>query len=106
VTAKIVGEAAAQGDALAIEMIRQAGRMVGLGIVSLMHLFNPQVVVIGGGVSKTGELLFAPMREAVRQYTLDPAYCEHVPIVPAALGDNVALVGAAALVTTRGGSYL
>jgi hypothetical protein len=44
------------------------------------------------------------MREAVRQYALDPAYWEHVPIVPAALGDNVALVGAAALVSTRGGS--
>ena len=106
VTAKTVGQAAAEGDSLAQELIRQAGFMVGLGIVSLMHLFNPQIIVVGGGVSKTGDLLFEPMREAVRQYTIDPAYCENVPIVPAALGDNVALIGAAALVATHGGSRL
>lgn len=106
VTAKIVGQAAAEGDTLAVELIREAGRLVGLGIVSLMHLFNPQIIVVGGGVSNTGDLLFEPMREAVRTYTLDPAYWEHVPIVPAALGDNVALIGAGALVSTRGGSQV
>jgi glucokinase len=106
ITSKTVGLAAAEGDPLAIELIRNAGRMVGLGIVSLMHLFNPEIVVVGGGVTKTGELLFGPMREVVRQHTIDPAYHEQVPIVPAALGDNVALIGAAALVATRGGSYL
>lgn len=106
ITAKVVGQAAADGDALAVELIASAGRMVGLGLVTLMHLFNPQVIVVGGGVTKTGDLLFEPMRAAVREYVLDPAYCEHVPIIPAALGDNVALIGAAALVTTRGGSYL
>lgn len=106
ITSMIVGLAAAQGDPLAIELIQHSGRLVGLGIVSLMHLFNPEIVVVGGGVSKTGELLFGPMRAVVRQYTIDPAYHEAVPIVPAALGDNVALIGAAALVVTRGGSYL
>lgn len=106
VTAKIVGQAAAQGDALAVELLYNAGYTIGLGIVSLMHLFNPQVIVIGGGVSKTGDLLFEPMRAAVREHTLDPAYWENVPIVQAALGDDVALIGAAALVTTRGGISL
>ncbi len=106
VTAKIVGEAAAAGDALAVELIRRAGHRVGLGVVSLLHLFNPQIVVVGGGVTHTGELLFEPMRRAVRQYALDAAYYEHVPIVPAALGDDVALIGAAALVRTGGGSEL
>ncbi|MBN1200264.1 MAG: ROK family protein [Anaerolineae bacterium] len=103
ITAKHVGLAAADGDPLAVEMIQEAGRLVGLGIVSLMHLFNPQIVVIGGGVSKAGDLLFEPMRQAVCQYTIDPSYCNNVPIVPAALGDDVALIGAAALVTTQGG---
>ena len=106
ITAKVVGAAAAGGDPLAIELIANAGRMVGLGIVSLMHLFNPQIVVVGGGVTHTGDLLFEPMRAAIRQFTLDSAYWQHVPILPAALGDNVALVGAAALVTTHGGSHL
>jgi glucokinase len=106
VEGKTVGEAAAQGDALAIDMIRQAGRMLGYGIVTLMHLFNPEIFVLGGGVIKTREWLFEPMHEAIRQHTLTPVYWENVPIVPAELGDNVALIGAAALVTTRGGSYL
>jgi glucokinase len=106
VTGKIVGEAAAQGDALAVEIIRRAGYLVGLGIVTLMHLFNPQIIVVGGSVTKTGDLLFDPMRQAVQQHALDPDYWQNVPIVPAALGDNVALIGAAALVRTRGGSCL
>lgn len=106
ITAKTVGQAAAEGDPLAQDLIRRAGWMVGLGIVSLAHLFNPQIIVVGGGVSKTGDLLFEPMREAVRQYTIDSAYCDNLPIVPAALGDNVALIGAAALVATHGGTRL
>lgn len=106
ITAKTVGQAAAQGDQVAQELIRRAGWMVGLGIVSLAHLFNPQIIVVGGGVSKTGDLLFEPMREAVQQYTIDSAYCDNLPIVPAALGDNVALIGAAALVATHGGTRL
>lgn len=106
VTSRHVGDAALQGDPLAIDLIQRAGRMVGLGIVSLMHILNPQIFVIGGGVTQVGDLLFEPMREAVRAHVLDPAYAEEVPIVPAALGDNVALIGAAALVTTQGGSQL
>ncbi len=106
VTAKTVSQAAAEGDELALELMTYAGRMVGLGIVSLMHLLNPQIVVVGGGVTKAGDLLFEPMRQAIREYALDPAYHEKVPVVKASLGDNVALIGAAALVTTRGGSHL
>jgi len=106
VTAQTVGEAAAAGDALAIELIERAGFMIGLGIVSLLHIFNPQIIVVGGSVTKTGDLLFKPMRQAVEKYVLDPDYCTNVPIVTAALGDDVALVGAAALVRTRGGTML
>lgn len=106
ITAKVIGQAAAEGDPFAVEQIAEAGRLVGLGLVTLMHLFNPEVIVVGGGVTKTGELLFEPMRAAVREHVLDSAYCDGVPIIPAALGDDVALIGAAALVTTRGGSYL
>ncbi len=106
VTSKIVGEAALEGDDLAVSLIERAGYRVGLGIVSLMHILNPQIIVVGGGVSNVGDLLFKPMRRAVEQHVMDPMYCEHVPIVQASLGDNVGLIGAAALVSTRGGSYL
>ena len=104
IDARIVGEAAAQGDRLAIERLAYAGRIIGLGIVSILHLFNPEVIVIGGGVAKTGELLFAPMRAAVEAHVLDEAYTRDLRIEPAALGDDVALAGAAALVATDGGN--
>jgi glucokinase len=105
VTAKTVGDAAADGDALAIEVIARAGFIVGLGIASLMHLFNPEIVVVGGSVTKTGDLLFEPMRRAVREHTIDSDYWRNVPIIPAALGDDVALIGAAALVRWHGGAF-
>ena len=98
ITAKVVGEAAAAGDPLGIELIARTGRIVGILIANLMHLFNPEIIVIGGGVSNTGELLFEPIRQAVRAYTIDAAYWRDVPIVPAALRDNAGLIGAAALV--------
>lgn len=104
IDAKAVGMAAAAGDQLAIAQLAYAGRIIGLGIVSILHLFNPEVIVIGGGVSKTGDLLFAPMREAVRTQVMDEAYIENLRIERSALGDDVALVGAAALVATDGGN--
>ncbi|MYH64031.1 MAG: ROK family protein [Chloroflexi bacterium] len=101
--ARAVGMSAARGDALAVELLAYAGRIIGLGIVTVLHLFNPQIIVIGGGVSKTGELLFAPIRETVRDHALDSAFTAGLRIEAAALGDDVALVGAAALAATQGG---
>ena len=98
-----VGQAVAKGDALALDAVREAGRMIGLGMVSLLHLFNPEILVFGGGVSNIGEPLFAPMREAIQTYCIDRAYWENLRIEQAALGDNVSVIGAAALVATQGG---
>ncbi|MBZ0277367.1 MAG: ROK family protein, partial [Anaerolineae bacterium] len=99
----IVGHAAQKGDALALDIVHYAGRIVGLGVASLLHLFNPEIIVLGGGVSQLGELIFAPLREAMQTYTIDEAYWNNLEIVPAALGENVSIIGAAALVATRGG---
>ena len=103
IDAKVVGMAAARGDGLAISSLAYAGRMIGLGIVTAVLLFNPEIVVVGGGVTKTGDLLFAPMRQAVADHILDSAFVKDLRIEEAALGDDVALVGAAALVATAGG---
>jgi glucokinase len=99
-----IGEAAAAGDALALEVVQRCGKVVGLGIVSLLHLFNPEIIVIGGGVSRMGNLLFDPIQETVQTHALDKAYWEHLKIVPAILGDNVSIIGAGALVLTKGGT--
>jgi glucokinase len=95
----IVGQAVQQGDPLALDIVREAGTIIGLGMVTLLHLFNPEILLFGGGVSQIGEPLFAPMREAIRQHAIDSSYWEE----PVALGENVSIVGAAALVPTRGG---
>ncbi|MBL8162186.1 MAG: ROK family protein [Anaerolineae bacterium] len=104
ITGATVGNAALEGDAVALDIVRMAGRVIGLGIVSLLHLFNPEIVVLGGGVSNNlRELLFDPMREAIREQCIDRAYWESLRIEPAALGENVSLIGAGALVVTQGG---
>jgi glucokinase len=103
ITGKTVGLAAEAGDALALEVVRHGGRMVGLGITTLLHLFNPEIVVIGGGVSKLGDLLFIPMREAYQHCAIDASYWRDLRLERSALGDDVSIVGAAALVVTHGG---
>lgn len=98
-----VGRAAEKGDELALNIVREAGRMIGLGMVSLLHLFNPEILVFGGGVSTLGELLFKPMREAIEANCIDNSYWQDLRIEEAALGENVSLYGAGALVVTQGG---
>lgn len=101
---KIIGEAVAQGDALALAIVRRAGQIVGLCITSLLHLLNPEIIVIGGGVSFIGEPLFTPMREAFETHSIDRAYWQDLQVVPAALKDDVSLIGAGSLVITHGGA--
>lgn len=99
-----VGMAAQAGDRLALDIVKEAGRIIGLGMVSLLHLFNPEIIVFGGGViNNLGELLFVPIREAIQKHCIDDSYWRDLRIEPAALGENVSIYGAAALVVTQGG---
>ncbi len=97
ITTEMVAEAAYAGDEVALEIIHQTGIYLGVGVTNILHLFNPEIVVIGGGVSQVGELIFEPLREVVNQRTM-PAFREGVPIVPTKLGDDIGLYGAVALV--------
>lgn len=100
---KIVGMGVAAGDPLALDIVKEAGTLVGLGMVTLLHLFNPEILLFGGGVSRIGQPLFAPMREAIQKHAIDRAYWENLRIEPVALGDNVSIIGAGALVASHGG---
>ena len=100
ITAKEVVQAAEQGDRLALELLNQAGSYIGLALASLVHIFNPQRFIFGGGVSNAGDLLFNPIRHALKWRTM-PSYHGTFDIVPAELGDNVGLLGAAALAFAR-----
>ncbi len=98
VTAKMVGEAAQAGDPLALSLITDAGRYLGMAVASLMMILHPDRFVFGGGVTRLGPLLFDPMKQAVREYAMHPLYWEKTPLVMAELKDDVGLTGAAALV--------
>ncbi len=95
VDGKAVGEAAQAGDELARTVVQEAGRWLGLGLVALVHCFNPQVVVIGGSVTNLGELILAPARAVLAELLIDPAFNHPDLLKLAALGDDVCLIGAA-----------
>ena len=85
------------GDAIAL-----IGERLGVGLVSLVNIFNPQVAVIGGGVSEAGELLLEPARRIVGQRALAPGR-DAVRIETAAFGSDAGLVGAALAAREAGG---
>ncbi|MBL8132182.1 MAG: ROK family protein [Anaerolineae bacterium] len=102
-TGSVVGKAAVAGDPLAVEIVRRGAFIVGLGLASLLHTFNPEIIVVGGGVSNIGALLFDTMRETMEGHVIDRAYTDDLILKVAALGENVSVIGAAALALTKGG---
>ncbi len=95
INVEVLEQAAKAGDALARQVFQRSFHALGLSIVSLLHVFNPSVVVIGGGVSNMGEMLFEPVRATVRQYAMNARFI--CPIVHAELKGDVGLLGALAL---------
>jgi glucokinase len=73
ITAKTVAEAAVNGDALSIEIIEEVGDYLGIGLVNIINLFTPDKVLIGGGLSRMGDLLLDPARDKVRKYAIKSA---------------------------------
>jgi glucokinase len=88
---------AAAGEGRAVSLLDDVARDLGLGISIMVNLFNPQRVIVGGGMAAAGDLLFAPMRRYAVELTM-PGLRDTFDIVPAALGEEAGVVGAAALV--------
>ena len=97
IRAEAVMEAAAQGDPLARELVEQFSQDLGSGLVNLMHIFNPQMIVLGGGVSQNLHLFFAPLVSAIKRRAMAHLKAR-VPVVASVLGDDASLLGAAHLV--------
>ncbi len=95
-TGPLVTELAFDGDPVALEAIQVVGERLGVGIANVVNIFNPEVVVIGGGVIAAGELLLAPAREVMMRRALSPAK-DVVRIEPAAFGAEAGMIGAAVL---------
>jgi len=95
VTSEIVVDAAKQGDREALKLMEREAFLVAVGVVSCIHAFNPQLVVIGGGVSNAGDLLFKGLRATVADLIM-PGFPGTYEIVPAALGGKSGALGAVA----------
>jgi glucokinase len=93
----LVTELAHNGDTAAIEAIELIGTRLGVAIASFVNIFNPEVVIIGGGVMGAGELLLNAARAEMLRRALPPSR-DIVEIVPAAFGVEAGMIGAAALV--------
>jgi len=96
VTSEKVYQAAREGDAVARRVMKDMGRMLGIGIASLINIFNPERVVIGGGVKDAWPLFIGATHEEIMKRAFQiPA--ERTEIVPSLLGDDAGMVGAAAV---------
>ena len=100
ITAKMVSEAAGADDELANEIFTGAAEYIGIGIATLVNLFNPRVVFIGGGVAQSGDLLFNTVRKVVAERVM-PRHARTVEILPVTHGLNAAVMGAASLILDR-----
>lgn len=94
VTAELVTRAAREGDRLALEVMERAAFFLGVGLVNLIHIFNPEMIVVGGGLSRAGDLLLGPARRVVAERAF-PSCGRGLSIVPARLGDDAGVLGAA-----------
>ena len=96
VTGRTVTEAALDGDHAAREVLNRAGRLLGVALASFANTFDPDVIVVGGGVAEgAGNLLLDPARSELRERALPPM--NRVEVKAAELGSDAGMVGAAAM---------
>jgi len=100
-TAHKIAEAARAGDEFARRMYEETGFFLGIGIVSAVALYNSEIVAIGGGMARAGELIFGPTRRTFRKYGY-PSLRDKLRIEPMRLGDDAAILGAAKLIMDGG----
>lgn len=97
ITAKEIVEAAKDGDEFSIHILEQAGYWIGRALAYYIDINNPEKIILGGGVMGAGNLLLDPIRKTVNQFALKHN-ARTAEIVPASLGNNSGIIGAASLV--------
>jgi glucokinase len=95
VNAEVVHKAAQQGDTMAKEVIAHVGYYIGVGLTNLINIFNPELIVIGGGLANIGDILLEPAYKLVRERVNKTAFAS-VRFARAELGENSGVIGAAA----------
>jgi glucokinase len=96
VDSRLLTTLAQQGDSDALAVLERIGEYLGVGLVTLVNIFNPELIAIGGGAAAAGELLLASARRVLAERGLSPGR-DQVRVVPAELGPDAGLIGAVAL---------
>jgi glucokinase len=96
-SARQIADAALQGDELSQQAFTRAGEYLGMAVANYLAIFDPAIIIFGGGVTLAGDLLFKPFELSLRKRILHPRYLEGLVITKAALGDDAGLLGALAL---------
>jgi glucokinase len=91
-----VAALAEQGDEAALEVLRETGVWLGIGLAGFVNIFNPEVIAVGGGAARAGDMILDPARHEVRLRAMSPGR-DLVEIKPATLGARSGILGAAAL---------
>ena len=102
ITAEDVHKAAREGDGLAQSVIQRAAHYLGVGLANLVNLFNPQLIIIGGGVAKMGQLLLAPAETEMKQRAFASSLAS-VRLCSASLGVRAGFYGLLAQYHQEGG---
>jgi glucokinase len=105
VTAQVIYNAAEQGDSFAKELITRTGYYVGVGLANLINIFNPELIVIGGGLSNIGDMLLKPAFKVAGERAYKEAF-QAVRFASAELGRNSGVLGAAAFALQEMGKLL
>ena len=100
ITMVIVGEAAREGDRLALEVIKEQSRVLGIWLGSMINLLDPEVIVIGGGVSALGSLMLKDIKQAIPPHCIN-IFAKKTPVVLAKLKRDVGIFGAASVLLKR-----
>jgi glucokinase len=99
-TGRTVTEAALAGDSAAVDVMAEVGRHLGVALASYANIFEPDAIVVGGGVMAAGDLLLEPARAELRTRALPPM--DRTAVVPAALGPDAGMIGAAEMALEGG----
>ena len=91
-TPLLLAEAALQGDEIAQAVWEETGVMIGAALANVVWLINPDTIILGGGVAQAGELIFTPIRKALRE-RVSPVFYDHLQIVPAQMGSDAGIIG-------------
>lgn len=105
ITAYEVFKEAEKGDAVAQNVLNKALNYLGICVANVIAFFDPEMVIIGGGVSKGGNIVFEKVNEVVKQRCFK-VMSENTKIVPAALGTDAGVIGAIALAIMENGNYI